>query len=263
MISEMDYFAAKAALEWQIALGVDECMSEAPINRFEVKPSKMKFGKSSNIAPVAIDAIVQVLQQAAPDIAAKMAAQAGSVTALRDAIAVFEHCALKKGAKNLVFADGNPAARVMIITDAPDREEDAIGTPFVGIAGQLLDKMFGAINLARDADAKDAIYIANVMPWRPPQSRDPSAAEIEMMMPFVKRHVELVNPDVLILMGNVACQALLGRQGITRLRGKWAQALGKPVMPMFTPAALLRDGAKKRDTWADLLEVQARLRGAS
>jgi DNA polymerase len=262
MTPEFDYMAAKAALEWQIELGVDECISETPINRYEVKPQKLKLGPSSNIAPVSEMPTVLPIQETAADIAGIMAARCADLNALRDAMAIFDHCDLKQGAKNLVFSDGNPNARVMIVGEAPGRDEDAQGLPFVGAAGQLLDKMFAAIGLTRTGETpNDALYITNVMPWRPPQNREPEPEEIAMMLPFLKRHIELVNPFIVVLMGNTACQAVLGRKGITRLRGNWVEGFGKPIMPMFHPAALLRDGLKKRDAWADLLNIQARLRG--
>ncbi|MBL4751759.1 MAG: uracil-DNA glycosylase [Amylibacter sp.] len=262
MTPEFDYTAAKAALEWQIELGVDECISETPINRYDVKPQKLKLGPTSNIGPVSAMPSVIAVQESAADIAGIMAGRCADLATLRDAMAVFDHCALKKGAKNLVFADGNPSARVMIIGEAPGRDEDTQGLPFVGDAGQLLDKMFAAIGMKRTGKTvQDALYITNVMPWRPPQNRDPAPEEITMMLPFLKRHIELVNPDMIVLMGNTACQAVLGRKGITRLRGNWTSAFEVPVMPMFHPAALLRDGLKKRDAWADLLTIQARLKG--
>jgi uracil-DNA glycosylase len=183
---------------------------------------------------------------------------------LREALAGYDHCELKKGARNLVFADGNPAARVMIVGEAPGRDEDMQGLPFVGRAGQLLDRMFDAIGMGRaHPDPGRALYIANVLPWRPPQSRDPSPDEIAMMLPFLRRHVELAGPEVLVLMGNHSCHALLGRKGITRLRGQWTEALGRPALPMFHPDDLLRNPAAKREAWHDLLMLQARLRGGA
>ena len=127
-------------------------------------------------------------------------------------------------------------------------------------AGQLLDRMFAAIGLARTAHhGGEALYITNVMPWRPPQNREPDAAEIAMMLPFVARHVEFVNPDLIVLMGNISCAAALGQRGILRLRGKWTEAFGRPAMPMTHPAYLLRNPAAKREAWADLLEIRARM----
>jgi uracil-DNA glycosylase family 4 len=174
----------------------------------------------------------------------------------------FEGCELRHGARNLVFSDGNPEARVMIVGEAPGRDEDIQGKPFVGRAGQLLDAMLSAIGLSRTAeDASHAVYITNMLPWRPPQNRDPTPEEISMLQPFVRRHVELAAPEVLILMGNWACFGLLGKRGITRMRGTWEEALGRPALPMFHPAYLLRNPAAKREAWADLLSLKAKLRG--
>lgn len=203
--------------------------------------------------------------QAGPDpvaVARDMAGRADSLESLRAAQEGFDLCEIKRGARSTVFADGNPAARVMVIGEAPGREEDTAGLPFVGRAGQLLDRMFAAIGLGRQSpDPVSAIYLTNVLPWRPPQNRDPSPEEIAMMQPFLARHVELVAPDLLVVMGNVPCQAVLGCRGITRMRGVWGQGMGRPVLPMFHPAYLLRNPAAKREAWADLLALQARLRG--
>ena len=261
MTQDTDNYA-RAALDWQIELGADECIGEVPVNRYEVAETpRLTTGPTSNIAPVGQMPVIPHVGESAVDIARIMAERCGSLGELRDAMAVFEHCALKKGARNLVFSDGDPAARVMVIGEAPGREEDRQGKPFVGRAGQLLDKMFAAIGMSRTGEGNAALYITNVMPWRPPQNRDPEPGEIAMMLPFLERHIALADPQALVLMGNTACQAVLGRKGITRLRGTWVQAFGKPAMPMFHPAALLRDGLKKRDSWADLLELQARLEG--
>ncbi|WP_372886960.1 uracil-DNA glycosylase family protein, partial [Shimia sp.] len=186
---------------------------------------------------------------------------AGDLDALRAALAGFAGCDLKRGARNLVFADGNPAARVMVIGEAPGRDEDREGRPFVGRAGQLLDRMFAAIGLARDhGSSAQALYITNLSPWRPPQNRDPEPEEIAMLLPFLRRHVEIVAPEAIVLMGNISCQAMLGRRGITRLRGIWTEALGKPVLPMFHPAYLLRQPQAKAQAWSDLLSLKSKLK---
>ena len=186
---------------------------------------------------------------------------AGTLEALAETMQDFEGLELKKGARNFVFADGHPAARVMIVGEAPGRDEDRLGLPFVGRSGQLLDRMLAAIGLSRQAEEPErAAYITNVLPWRPPQNRDPSGDEIAMLLPFLHRHIALVKPQVLILMGNAAAKTLLETTtGITRLRGTWTECRGIPAMPMFHPAALLRDPEKKRAAWADLLHVQERL----
>lgn len=188
------------------------------------------------------------------------ASAATDLPALREALGRFPHCDLRLGATNLVFADGQPGARVMVIGEAPGRDEDRAGRPFVGQAGQLLDRMFAAIGLARDAeDAAQALYITNVLPWRPPGNRDPDPAEVAMMLPFLRRHVELAAPDLLVTMGNHACHAVLGRRGITKLRGVWTEGFDRACLPMLHPAYLLRQPHAKRETWADLLDLAARL----
>jgi DNA polymerase len=191
-----------------------------------------------------------------------VAGQARTLDALREGLAAFELCELKRGARNLVFADGNPAARVLVLGEAPGADEDREGRPFVGRAGQLLDRMFAAIGLTRtSADPASALYITNVMPWRPPGNRDPEPGEIAMMQPFVERHIALVDPEVIVAMGNTPLFALTGGKGILRARGTWAEALGKPLLPMTHPAYLLRNPAAKREAWADLLSLRGRLKG--
>lgn len=244
-----------ALLEWQIELGADEAILDAPVNRYDL-PDRVK-------APTSAAASGDRPEAAAPDpVAAARAASAAAqdLTALRGALDSFEHCALKRGARNLVFSDGQPGARVMIVGEAPGRDEDRQGKPFVGRAGQLLDKMLAAINLDRQAeDPAKAVYITNVLPWRPPQNRDPTKEEIAMMRPFIERHVALAKPQVVVLMGNISCEAGLGRRSITRLRGQWSDAYGVPALPMFHPAYLLRSPAAKGAAWSDLLSLDARL----
>lgn len=261
MDSELNYHAAKAALDWQIELGATEAIGEVPVDRFEIPDAlpKIKAVVAEVVAEDAPVVAAPVVDSVA--VAKGLAKSSDDLDALQAALASFELCELKRGARSTVFCDGNPAARVMIIGEAPGRDEDMQGKPFVGRAGQLLDKMFGAIGLGRGAtDASASIYITNVMPWRPPQNREPTPEEIAMMLPFVERHIELVQPDVLVLVGNVSCLAMLGRKGITRLRGNWQDVLGVPAMPMFHPAYLLRNPAAKREAWQDLLAVQGKLR---
>lgn len=247
-----------ALLEWQAELGADECIGDAGVDR---------FAASAPPAPAAVAPMAQAAAPVAPMAAADpvaeaqaLAARAGTLAELAALQAAYPHCELRKGARNFVFSDGNPAARVMLLGEAPGDNEDRQGKPFVGPAGQLLDRMLAAIGLDRAApDPARAVYIANVLPWRPPGNRDPEPAEVAMMLPFVRRHIELVGPRVLVLMGNHACQAILGQRGITRLRGQWSEAMGLPVLPMLHPAYLLRNPYAKRDAWADLLELQERL----
>lgn len=261
MDSTQDYWATRAMLDWQVELGADEAICDLAVDRYAL-PAE---------APAVLHTVTQAAEQmadpvlatAADPVALAQAAASGAadLAALAAVQAAYDHCDLKKGARSFVFADGQPAARVMIIGEAPGREEDIAGRPFVGPAGQLLDRMLSAIGLDRAAtDPAGAVYIANVLPWRPPSNRTPDADEIAMMLPFVQRHIALAGPAVIVLMGNTPCQALLGRAGITRIRGTWAEVLGKPALPMVHPAYLLRSPAAKREAWADLLALQARLR---
>lgn len=256
---------ALASLIWQIELGATEAIGDAPINRYELpeKVAKPAVVTKTEVKPTALTAPNVGAGVDPVEVARAAAAAAMDLEGLRAALGAYPHCDLRRGARNLVFSDGNPAARVMIIGEAPGRDEDQQGKPFVGRAGQLLDRMVQAIGLSREAQApQDAVYITNVLPWRPPQNRDPNADEIAMMRPFVARHVGLVNPAVIVLMGNISCEAGLGQRGITRLRGQWAEAYGKQALPMFHPAYLLRNPAAKREAWADLLALKARLREA-
>lgn len=261
METQIDYWDAHALLEWQIELGAAEAIAETPVNRYELLDQKPPAPVSAQPAKGRAAPPPPVAEE--PDAAAealRLAQGAANLDALREALAGFEHCDLKHGARNLVFSDGNPKARVMIVGEAPGRDEDIQGKPFVGRSGQLLDKMFAAIGLGRTSpDAENALYITNPIPWRPPENRDPTRDEIAMLKPFLIRHIELADPDVLVLMGNWACTALLGRAGITRLRGNWQTVLGKPAMPMTHPAYLLRNPMAKREAWADLLDIQAKI----
>ena len=252
------YHEALALLQWQIELGATEAIGDAGVNRYDVpasapKPAAAAKGAMPKGPAVQMSDAVDPVAEAT-----RSAAAAQTLEDLRAAMAAFEHCELKRGARNLVFSDGTPGARVMLIGEAPDRDEDREGRPFVGKAGQLLDKMLAAIDMGRThADAP--VYITNVLPWRPPQNRDPKPDEIAMMKPFLARHIELARPEVLVIVGNWSAQALLGKRGITRLRGQWTQAEGLPALPMFHPAYLLRSPEFKREAWADLLSLKARL----
>ena len=242
---------AQIYLSWLIELGADEAISENPISRYTLPtslPAKTQFAKplTKPTKTAETDPVGE---------AHKLAQDANSLAELKAALAGFEHCELKRTAQNLVFSDGVPNARIMLIGEAPGRDEDLQGRPFVGRAGQLLDRLLAAIGISR----KESAYIANVLPWRPPGNRDPSVAEIAMMKPFLERHIELVAPEILVLMGNYSCKAVLGKQGITKLRGQWTTAYGLPTLPMLHPAFLLRQPVRKRQAWADLLELQHRL----
>jgi uracil-DNA glycosylase len=196
--------------------------------------------------------------------ARELARSAGSLDALREMLASFQGCNLRFTARNLVFADGNPRAPVMFVGEAPGREEDLEGLPFVGPSGRLLDKMLAAIGLDRSG-----AYIANVIPWRPPGNRTPTPLETEICRPFLERQIELVNPKVLVTLGGPSAKVILKvTEGVMRLRGKWhahstLSGLEIPAMPTLHPAYLLRNPAHKKLAWRDLLEIKARLRSLS
>eukprot|EP00903_Cladosiphon_okamuranus_P001108 g1106.t1 len=203
-----------------------------------------------------------VLPDAAIIAAARdLAAGAATLEDLQGCLAAFEGCNLKLTAKKLVFADGNPQARLMFVGEAPGRDEDLQGKPFVGRSGQLLDRMLGAIGLDRSS-----AYIANVVPWRPPGNRTPTPQETEICKPFILRQIELVNPDVLVFLGAASAKTLLGvEDGIRKMRGRWMAYPGKgkeiAAIATYHPAYLLRSPLEKRLSWRDFLSIKARLAG--
>ncbi|MCW8969706.1 MAG: uracil-DNA glycosylase [Rhodospirillales bacterium] len=255
-------------LRWHIDAGVDECIGESPVNRYLTDAPKTIPATLSNIVappepqkasaaatPQRIEVMAQpeVVQQACD-----LAQAAETVEELRAALDAFTGCALKATATNTVFADGNPKAPVMLIGEAPGADEDRQGLPFVGASGQLLDRMLASIGLSRAENA----YITNVVFWRPPGNRNPTTGEIAACLPFVERHIEIVDPQVLILLGGSSAKTILARsEGITRLRGKWFEyesaGLSRPVptRALFHPAYLLRTPGHKRLAWRDLLEI--------
>src|SRR5215204_1315145 len=267
--------SALALLEWQIAMGADEAIGEVAPDRLAPPPPPtatipapaprpaMPAAPPAIVAPAVVTppgAFAESLAEAAQS-ARLLAAGAESVEALAALVAGFDGCPLKRTATNTVFIDGNPAAPVMIVGEAPGADEDRIGRPFVGRAGQLLDRMLAAIGLDRTG-----VQITNVIYWRPPGNRKPTAAETAACLPFVLRHIALARPLVLVLAGGTAATTLLPvSDGITRLRGRWFElavpGLDTPVptLPMFHPAFLLRTPERKREAWRDLLALKARL----
>lgn len=187
--------------------------------------------------------------------AEQLAAACQTIEDLHQALSTFDGCPLKKTAKNLVFYDGDPMAPVMIIGEGPGADEDRLGKPFVGRSGQLLDRMLGSIGLDR---AK--ICITNVVYWRPPGNRKPTASELAICFPFLNRHIELAQPRLMMLAGDTAAKSILKTtRGITRTRGQWGIFNDIPVMPTFHPAYLLRSPTQKRLAWKDLLDVRMKL----
>ncbi|MFN4154832.1 MAG: uracil-DNA glycosylase family protein [Paracoccaceae bacterium] len=262
-----DWHAAQAALLWQVDLGIDEWLLDAPLDRYDL-PEVVKPALTAAPAPAAAPVARVTAPAVVPDApkvdavaeARALAAQAHTLEELRAAIEAFEHCEIRRGARNLVFSGGLPGARVLILGEAPGAEEDREGRPFAGPPGQLLDEMLAAIGLSREATTPEtAVYLTNILPWRCLGSGEPVPDDVAMMRPFVARHIELAAPEVIVAMGNTPLFALTGTRGIARARGQWMEALGRPLLPMLHPESLLRTPMAKREAWEDLLALEARL----
>jgi uracil-DNA glycosylase len=291
--------ALAALFAWYEAVGVDAVLGDRPVDRFAesaadaakqaspvrgAAPRPAMGAPPSALANAPASAHSAARAAAGPDprqrhtappatipndeavaAAREAATSAGTLDDLRAALERFEGCNLRLTARRMVFADGNPAARLMLVGEAPGREEDVEGRPFVGRAGQLLDRMLKAAGFSREENA----YIANVVYWRPPGNRDPSEAELAVCRPFILRQVELVDPDVLVLLGAQAAKSMIGgdtaRSGIRRMRGQWLTFdTGRrtiALLPTFHPAYLLRQPIEKRAVWRDLLAVREKLDG--
>lgn len=255
--------AVSAALRWQLDMGVDAIVGGTPVDRLAAQPdSDGAPALEPVIKPASSthDTASPPSDDTAPQRARAIAAGCTSLQELRDALDRFDAGAMKENATQLVFADGNPASGLMLIGEAPGRDEDRLGKPFVGRSGQLLDRMLAAIGRARDDDRNGA-YISNILPWRPPLNRKPELGEIELCLPFLLRHIELAQPKLIVTLGGTASQHLLGqRGGIMSLRGRWfeiqAGSRSIPVLPTLHPAFLLRTPAQKRRAWQDFLSVQ-------
>lgn len=268
-----------AALRFQMQAGITDFLEDSPVNRLSAAPAATSTPETS--APLdqkpldqkpSIQKPQHMAESAAPlarpaqavplaDIATAetLAKKAGTLDSLKAAMEGFDGCPLKRSAKNTVFADGNPHARIMLIGEAPGRDEDRAGKPFVGRSGQLLDRMLAAIGLDRTQ-----VYITNLVPWRPTGNRTPTPDEIGLCKPFLQKHIELVNPDILLLVGGVSAKELLQTtEGITKIRGRWVDIntgdRDRPALPILHPAYLLRNPARKSDAWKDLLSLKFRL----
>lgn len=266
----MDARKILAALEWQIAAGADEVIDEiSSLSSWKIKniqPSNRQ--ESSNPSPVRsfvretkTVSFPQISVSTAPvqEVRPPSSVRATSVDDLRGELLKFDGCALRQTAMNLVFSDGNPRSSIMLVGEAPGEDEDRQGLPFVGVSGQLLDRMLGSVGLSR----KENIYISNIIFWRPPGNRSPTDTEIASCLPFTERHIALIKPKVLVPLGGVAAKSLLRtKEGITRLRGRWTQYVPPPgsdlhdpipCLPIYHPAYLLRQPAAKRQAWNDVL----------
>lgn len=266
--------ALAALLAWYLEAGVDETIGEVPVDRYQPapqadpeppRPTERTPPADASPPPVASAASTPPVAPALhrPPVAAAVhaAADARTLDELRAILASFDGCALSRTATHLVFGDGNPAARVVLIGEAPGSEEDRRGLPFVGPSGQLLDRMLASIGLSRQN-----VFISNTVFWRPPGNRSPSSGEVAVCMPFVERLIELIDPEILVTLGGPAAHALYGRaEAIGRLRGRWltyqTPRLARPIAAtaLFHPAYLLRTPGQKRLAWRDLLSLRAKL----
>ena len=268
-----------AWLEWQAAMGADEATGETPVDRFALAPPaapapaaparkpplpprQPAFQPPPVTAPRPAAAKAQ--DSAAVD-ARKIAAACNSLEDIVAALEKFDACPLKRTATRLCLYDGNPKAPVMLIGEAPGRDEDIQGKPFVGRSGRLLDKMLAQIGLSRDAqNPQDSVFISNAVFWRPPGNRKPTEAESTMCMPFLKRLIDLTGPQLIVCLGATPSQRLTGQtQGIIRLRGRWFSLASDdreiPVLATYHPAFLLRTPQQKRQAWADMVQLRKRL----
>jgi len=260
-------------LRFYAEAGVEDAIGEEPVDRFaesaaaKAAPAPARrmetTARQETAAPPqpAARPALAVPDEAQAAKAREMAREARTLDELREMLERFDGCNLKLTAKQLAFSDGNPQAPLMLVGEAPGRDEDIAGKPFVGRSGRLLDRMLAAIGVART----DGAYIANVIPWRPPGNRTPTPLETEICRPFIERQIELANPKVLVTLGGPSAKVLLhATDGVLRLRGKWkthvtASGVEIPTMPTLHPAYLLRNPAHKKLAWRDFLEIAAKL----
>lgn len=243
--------ALRSLLDWYAAVGVDVPTVAPP------RPARAKRPLPSTKPAGAISQPAETSTPAKP---VADLSKAKTLDALREVMNDFDAGALSDGARQAVFARGNPAANLMVIGEAPGRDEDIKGEPFVGRSGQLLDRMLGAIALGADD-----FYVTNVVNWRPPKNRNPTSDEIEMCRPFLNRHITLAQPKVLLLVGGISMTALTGMTSIMKNRGSWSDVTidghTYPALTIYHPAFLLRRPELKKDAWRDLLALREKLLG--
>lgn len=240
--------ALRSLLDWYAEIGVDvpDIAPVRPVRR--ARPAPAPKAASPKPTPKPRDTGFT------PTPAAPIAAKAKTLAELKSAIDAYDAGLLSDGARQAVFSRGNPDANLMIIGEAPGRDEDIAGQPFVGPSGQLLDKMMGAIGLSADD-----YYVTNVINWRLPNNRNPEAEDIEICRPFLTRHIELAAPKVLLLVGGASMSAMTDVTGIMKNHGQWQEALGLPALPIYHPAFLLRRPELKKEAWLDLLALRQKL----
>jgi DNA polymerase len=288
-ISDLSDADAASLLAWQVAAGADEAILDLPVDRTKPQPAvaaaaapaprgvaeaQPAFSPAAPLPPRPAIARPAPPPPRAPTPAAPpplvaqdakaLAAACRTVAELEQAVRLYEGCGLKRTATNTVFADGNPEAKLMLVGEAPGADEDRQGKPFVGLSGKLLDRMLQAIGYDRTT-----AYITNILFWRPPGNRQPTPQEIQQCLPFAIRHIELVRPDVLVLLGGTSAKTILNQtEGILRLRGRWFEYRTDeslpviPAIPTLHPAYLLRSPGQKREAWRDFLALKLRISNA-
>jgi uracil-DNA glycosylase family 4 len=275
------------ALKWHLDQGIDVALSDKAVSFYnlpeqisspaEAPPPTSQTQTTIQPAPQPTSALTQQNEQVLITEATKLAMAANTLEELQNAISEFDGLTIKRTASNMVFSDGNPKAKIMLIGEAPGADEDRQGKPFTGKSGQLLDQIFSFIELSRhNEDIASSLYMSNILNWRPPGNRTPDAHEISASVPFIERHIALVNPDILLFAGNVVCKTLLNsKASIMRLRGKWQSytpltpniANGTEMrqdkeiktLPILHPAYILQNPSDKAKMWIDMLTLHAKL----
>lgn len=268
--------AAATALQWYLDNGVDEALGPEPrgITPIPVtvqvrEPAQEAYAPAPSIIPLPVNNAPLAKAETCAE-AVRLAAAANTLDELREAIKSFDGLDIKRTATNLVFSDGNPKAPIMLVGEAPGADEDRLGKPFVGVSGQLLDRIFKCIGISRNEDDPNrSIYIANILNWRPPGNRTPSPSEVELSLPFIERHIALVKPQILILCGGVSAKALMAtEESISKLRKSWrtyetlttgiGAKVSIPAICTYHPSYLLRTPTQKKAVWEDMLTLDAR-----
>lgn len=259
-----DGLSPAALLRWYMDAGVDECIGETPLNRYELSAAALV---AAGTAPQARGPSRAAPASSPPPLAAApgsldIAAKAQSLAELQAAVESFQDCSLKATARSTIFAAGTVPARLMIVGESPDEQDDAQGEAFIGPGGRLLDRMLASIGLDRNS----GVYMTTLLPWRPPGNRRPEPRDLQMMLPFLLRHIELAAPSCLLLLGGAAASTVLERgEEVHRMRGQWHDLTlprmpGKvPAMVTFSPAALLATPEKKALAWRDMLEIRRKI----
>ena len=261
-----------SALEWHIDNDAQELWVDEPVDRTAIPVINKEKLPTPVTAPqkpqiqndkAAIELNPEPVMGAAQAIieAQKIVSECDSLEKLQEVISTFEGLSIKNTATNLVFSDGNPKSNIMVIGDAPNADNDSAGKAFQGITGQLLDKIFACIDLGRAQDnIEKSIYLTNLLNWRPPGNRTPTQAEIDISLPFLQKHIELIKPKIIICFGATSAKTLMSKtESISKLRGKFYEYNNIPLIVTYHPTYLIQTPAQKRATWSDILMLQTKI----